>query len=194
MTVKMHEGNLPHIYWIDLKNDGVFTECAVMKRDNLGNVFFFPLTSLDSIDKKRLARIVSNRNAVNFELWDLMSNITLNNGVNALTYFHQLVKVMTPSGRVMTPQAGVVGMGAGVVDTRGVDSRRNMEEAVAAASSAAAKAAAEAAAAAVRGATQGATTPHQAPAHAPQMLAEAAPAPVTKKVVKKKVAPKKATE
>lgn len=150
MTVTMHEGNLPHIYWIDLKGDGVFTECAVMKRDNLGNVFFFPLTALDSIDKKRLSRIVTNRNARTYELWDLMSNITLNNGVNALTYFHQLVQVMTPSGRTMKPQAGVVGVGAGQIDTRSADSRRSMEEMAGAAAKAAATAAADAAAKAVR--------------------------------------------
>lgn len=180
MTVRMEQGNMPHIYWIDLKGDGVYTECAVMKRDNLGNVFYFPLNALDEIDKKRLARILTNRNAPNYELWDLMSNITLNNGVNALTYFHQLVNMITPSGRVMKPQQGVVGV-EGVIDTRGADARRDMEAAANTAAQAAANAAAQAAAAAIRGATQGASTPPAAPA---------APAPAPKKrTTRKKAAP-----
>lgn len=155
MAVTMQPGNLPHIYWIDLNNDGVYTECAVMKKDGLGNVYYFPLNALDEIDKRRLARIVTNRNAKHFELWDLMSNITLNNGVNALTYFHQLVQVMTPSGRKMRPREGTVGVGdGGTIDTRGVDARKQMEDAASYAAKAAATAAAEAAANAVRSTNQ----------------------------------------
>ena len=193
MAVRMQEGNLPHIYWIDLKGDGVFVECAVMKKDGLGNVYFFPLKALDSIDKRRLHRILTNRNAVNFELWDLMSNITLNNGVNALTYFHQLVEMITPSGRTMKPQQGVVGV-EGVIDTRGADARRDMEAAATAAANAAAQAAASAAAAAVQAAT-GAAVPNlqqHAPAPAPQPLTEAAPAPAP--APKKRSPRKKAAE
>lgn len=151
MSIKIHEGNLPHIFWIDLKSDGVFTESAVMKRDGLGNVYFFPLSSLDNIDKRRLHRILTNRNAVNFELWDLMSNITLNNGVNALTYFHQLVQVVTAGGQVMNPRAGTIGVDQGTIDTRNADNRKNMEEYASFASKAAADAAAAAAAQVMQG-------------------------------------------
>jgi hypothetical protein len=77
-----------------------------MKRDPANNVYFFPLASLDNVDRQRVANILSNRNAATFDLWDLMSQITLNNGINALTYFHQLVKVLTPSGKIMTPSVG----------------------------------------------------------------------------------------
>jgi len=155
MAIQMYQGSLPHIFWIDLRQDGTFTECAVMKRDKLGNVFYFPLTAIDDIDKKRLHKIVTNRNAVHFELWDLMSNITLNNGVNALSYFHQLVRVMTPAGQSRRPQEGVVGINArdGTIDTRSADSRQMMEAAASVAAHAAAEAAAHAAAAAVRGST-----------------------------------------
>jgi hypothetical protein len=150
MAVSMHQGNMPHLYWIDLSGDGVYTECAVMRKDGLGNVYFFPLNALDKIDKGRLARILSNRNATAFELWDLMSQITLNNGVNALTYFHQLVEVITPNGRRMKPREGVVGTNSGVVDMRGKEARAAMQAQADMAASAAAKAAAEAAVAAVR--------------------------------------------
>jgi hypothetical protein len=111
MAIIARPGNLPHIKWIDLKNDGVLIECAVMKEDDFGNIYFIQVNQLDSIDRRRLARILQNRNAQNFELWDLMSNITLNNGINALTYFHQLVKVITPTGVVSSPKQGEVGTG-----------------------------------------------------------------------------------
>jgi len=172
----MEQGNLPHIFWIDIDNNGVYVECAVMKRDPLGNVSYFPLKTLDDIDKRRLHRILLNRNAEAFELWDLMSNITLNNGVNALDYFHQLVIVLTPSGQKMRPQQGVIGVGdSGTIDTRNKDDRAAMEDAANVAATAAAQAAAAAAAAAI----QNMQNP-QAPAAA-AALQEAAPAPAPKK-------------
>lgn len=152
MSVKIRPGNLPHVAWIDLQGNDVYTECAIMKQDQLGNTFFIPLNALDGIDKRRMHRIVTDRNSRNFPLWDLMSNITLNNGVNALVYFHQLVKVITPSGQVMRPQQGVVGAPSGTIDLRSADDRRNLEEATSIAANAAAQAAAKAAAAAVHAA------------------------------------------
>lgn len=109
--VRTAKGNLPHIEWIDLKGDGLMVECAVLKKDALGNIYYIPVTALDGIDKQRMARIITNRNANNFELWDLMSQITLNNGINALEYFHQLVKVISKNGVIMNPRAGVIGTG-----------------------------------------------------------------------------------
>lgn len=95
------QGKYPHIEWLDLQRNGVASECAILKRDPEGNIYFFPLNSLDLIDKKRLLDIVTNRNAQMYELWDLMSQITMRNGVNALTYFNQLAKVFTPSGQII---------------------------------------------------------------------------------------------
>ena len=100
----------PHIEWIELAGDGMLHECAVLKRDNFGNVYYFKTNTLDNIDKQRLAAILSDRNANNFELWDLMSHRTLGNGVNALAYFHQLVKVLTPNGKTVELQSGQVGV------------------------------------------------------------------------------------
>ena len=112
MTVTTHKGQYPHVEWIDLKADGVLVECAIMKRDPNGNIYFFPLKFLDSVDKRRLFRIITNRNAAMYELWDLMSNITLGNGVNALEFFHQFVRVITPSGQIINPTTGQVGAAA----------------------------------------------------------------------------------
>ena len=115
MAITKQAGGFPHVQWIDLKGNGVLTECAVLKEDGFGNTFYIEIPKLDGIDKNRLLRIVSNRNARNFPLWDLMSQVTLNNGINALEYFHQLVKVITPEGVIMNPRSGEVGTGR--VDT-----------------------------------------------------------------------------
>jgi len=109
----------PHVEWLELYEDGKMYECAVLKQDASGNVFFFEVNSLDNIDRMRLAQLLSDRNANSFELWDLMSQRTLGNGINALAYFHQLVKVLTPNGKVMDPRPGVMGiMPTGMVDTK----------------------------------------------------------------------------
>lgn len=108
----------PHIEWLELNKDGMLHECAIMKRDNLDNVFFFQVNHLDEIDRRRLAQILADRNARNFPLWDLMAQKTLGNGLNALAYFHQLVRVLTPNGKVIDPRTGVMGAPlTGVVDT-----------------------------------------------------------------------------
>ena len=105
--MQIRDSKYPHIKWLELQDDGVMTECAIMKIDKTtGDVYYFPLTALDPIDKKRLSDIVTSRNAPMFELWDLMKNITLKNGVNALEYFHQLVKIRTQSGRVIDVREG----------------------------------------------------------------------------------------
>ena len=107
----------PHIEWIELNNDGILHECAVMKRDAQGNVLFFKTNDLDSIDKRRLSGILADRNARNFELYDLMANKTLGNGVNALIYFSQLVRQLTVNGKILDPRSGQVGANVGTVDT-----------------------------------------------------------------------------
>jgi hypothetical protein len=108
-----------HIEWLELNKDNMLHECAIMRRDERGNVFFFQVNQLDQIDQRRLAQLLADRNARQFELWDLMAQKTLGNGMNALAYFHQLVKVLTPSGRVMDPRSGVMGAPVTGVVNRG---------------------------------------------------------------------------
>lgn len=108
----------PHIEWLELNGDGIMHECAVMKRDGAGNVLFIRTNDLDEIDKRRLAGILMDRNARNFELWDLMANKTLGNGMNALAYFNQLVKLITANGKVLDPKSGQIGIApSGTVNT-----------------------------------------------------------------------------
>lgn len=109
MAVQVYKGRYPHTGWVDLEGKGVLSEVAVVKNSGEG-LYYIKLQQLDAIDMNRLFRILTNRNSHLYELWDLMSNVTLGNGANALEYFHQYVKVITPSGQIMNPQIGRVGM------------------------------------------------------------------------------------
>ena len=110
---------VPHVEWIELHGDGLMHECAIMKRDANGNTHYIEIAKLDKIDKSRLSRILNSRNALHMELWNLMGDVTLNNGVNALEYFHQLVRVISPQGVIYNPRTGVVGAAANVRTTDG---------------------------------------------------------------------------
>ena len=105
MAIDIIKGKYPHVGWVDVEGDGILTEIAIMK-NGVNGLMFIRLNNLDPIDKQRLLRIIGNRNAHLYELWDLMSNLTLGNGANALEYFHQYVKVLTPSGEVINPTLG----------------------------------------------------------------------------------------
>lgn len=109
MAINVMRGKYPHVGWVDIEGQGVVSEIAIMSNKPNG-LMFIKLNQLDAIDKQRLFRVISNRNSHLYELWDLMSNLTLGNGANALEYFHQYVKILTPSGQVMTPQMGVMGV------------------------------------------------------------------------------------
>lgn len=108
MAINVIQGKYPHIGWCDLEGKGTLTEIAIVKNGPTG-LYFIRLNRLDTIDKQRLFKIISNRNAKMYELWDLMSNITLGNGANSLDYFHQHVKCLTPQGQVISPSLGRMG-------------------------------------------------------------------------------------
>jgi len=105
MAIDVIKGKFPHIGWVDLEGNGILTEIAIMANNPQG-LSFIPLNKLDNIDKSRLIKIISNRNSHMYELWDLMSNLTLGNGANALEFFHQYVRVLTPSGSIIKPSMG----------------------------------------------------------------------------------------
>lgn len=99
----------PHIYWIELE-DGYLHECAVLRRSPDGSLIFIKINHLDAVDKQRLVEFVVSRQARTVELWDLMAQRTLRNGMNALEYFHQLAKILTINGKVMEIRTGVAGL------------------------------------------------------------------------------------
>ncbi len=101
-----------HVEWLELK-PGQMIECAILKTDEHGNKYYFPLADLDAIDRRRFFQVITNRHAPDMALWDLMDQKTLGNGMNALNYFHQLVKLVTPDGQIINPRAGVIGQTGG---------------------------------------------------------------------------------
>jgi len=95
---------VPHLGRLDLYNNGVEHDVIIMKVNKVnGDIFFIRIDYLDDIDKRRALMILRKRDAHRYEAWDLFSQVTLRNGVNALEYFHQYVKVRTRSGEIMTP-------------------------------------------------------------------------------------------
>jgi len=108
--LQSQKGALPHIRWVDLQDNGTLVEVAIVKEDSEKNVYFFELNKLDAIDRQRLFNIITKRHSPQFELWDLLSQHTLGNGMNSLDYFHQLVKVLTPAGTIIDPKSGVMGV------------------------------------------------------------------------------------
>jgi hypothetical protein len=107
--IEIRPSKYPHIGWIDPTGTGVWEEVAILNVDANGNVHFVPLSSLDSIDKRRLVDIISGRQATLFPLYELMAQKTLGNGVNSLEYYHQLAKILTPNGQILQPRLGQIG-------------------------------------------------------------------------------------
>mgnify|MGYP000501144428 CR=1 FL=1 len=43
---EMYDTQFPHVKWIDLQGEGIATECAVLKEDGNGNVYFLEIGKL----------------------------------------------------------------------------------------------------------------------------------------------------
>lgn len=114
-SIQIRPGKFPHTGWIDLTGKGVWEEVAIMSIDKGGSVHFFPVSALDRVDRQRFFNIVTSRTASSFPLYELCAQQTLGNGINALTYFQQLVKVLTPSRQIIAPRIGQIG---GAVQTQ----------------------------------------------------------------------------
>lgn len=94
---------LPHVFLCDIDDTGLLKEIAVVKKTADGSIFYIDIDPLHQIDKARLKKIVSSPHADKYELWDLMSQSRLSNGMNALDFFHSnCVKVKRPKGAIAT--------------------------------------------------------------------------------------------
>lgn len=102
---------------LDLKRNGVAVEVTIVKAVPVGNdgkgneeyeYWFIRNDELDEIDRVRLLEILQKSARVNdFQpLYETLADVTLGNGVNALDYFHQYVKVLYPSGVIQRPKRG----------------------------------------------------------------------------------------
>jgi len=101
----MEDQNYHHYRAMDIYGNGIGYNVVILKEDPNGDVYFIKEESLDEIDIKRINRILNRRDANKTPLWDVMSQVTLKNGMNALQYFHQLVQVRTKSGQLISPSA-----------------------------------------------------------------------------------------
>jgi len=98
---------LNHIEYVDVNNDGVLEEIAVVKRAEDGTLHYIDIAPLDVIDKARLKRIVTSQHADKYPLWELLAQSKLENGMNALDFFHSnLIKVKRGTGTTSTQFGG----------------------------------------------------------------------------------------
>lgn len=92
--------SVPHVAQADIEGNGVGVAIAVVAiDDNNQDLHYIRLDRLDEIDLRRLTQILQSRDSARWALWDLLSQRTLLNGMNALNFFHQLVRVRTISGQ-----------------------------------------------------------------------------------------------
>lgn len=77
-----------HIEHIDVNDDGILEQVAVVKRWEDGSLSYIDISTLGDIDKGRLKAIITSQHADKYELWELMDQTTLSNGLNALGFFH----------------------------------------------------------------------------------------------------------
>lgn len=94
--------DLKHVYLIDWNDDGLLKEIAVVMETPDGTIFGIDVDKLHPIDKGRLKKVVMSVHADKYPLWELLSQGRLNNGMNALDFFHaNYVKVKRPRGAIV---------------------------------------------------------------------------------------------
>lgn len=111
IETRLRSTRMHHIFNFDVNDDGRYREVAVLKLskgidNSISAIHYVDIALMDNVDKGRLKALVTNVHADKYELWDLMSQNTLNNGKNALDYFHQLAKVVNGSGAINTAMGG----------------------------------------------------------------------------------------
>ena len=98
-TIELQPTSMPHIYLCDVDDSGLLKEIALVKKFKDGSIYYIEVDSLHAIDKSRIKKIVTSQHADKYELWELMSQSRLSNGMNALDFFHSNnVKVKRPKG------------------------------------------------------------------------------------------------
>lgn len=100
--IELRPTSLKHVYLCDWFDDGVLREIALVMKTPDGVLYGIEVDKLHRIDMGRLKRFLVSVHADKYELWELLSRGTLNNGMNALDFFHQnYVKVKRPRGAVV---------------------------------------------------------------------------------------------
>ncbi len=109
-NTRFQESKYSHVYWADLNGAGIIQEVVVIAAAPNGTVWFIPVSCLDHIDRIRMFRLINDRTSNMLPLYEVMMHTRLNNGVNALEYFHQLTKMMTPNGLVTRVNTNIMGI------------------------------------------------------------------------------------
>ena len=98
-TIELKPTRLPHVFHCDIDDSGLLKEIAVLKKYKDGSIYYIDIDPLHKIDKIRLKKIISSQHADKYELWELLSQNRLSNGMNALDFFHtNCVKIKRPKG------------------------------------------------------------------------------------------------
>lgn len=91
-----------HVFLIDWDDNGVYKEIVVVKEFEDGTIRGIEVERLHPIDKSRIKKIVTSQHADKYELWELMSQITMKNGYNALDFFHNnYIREKRPRGAIV---------------------------------------------------------------------------------------------
>lgn len=94
--------DLRHVFLVDWNDDGLLKEIAIVMETKDGTLFGIEVDKLHPIDKARLKKVITSVHADKYPLWELLSQGRLNNGMNALDFFHQnYVKIKRPRGAVI---------------------------------------------------------------------------------------------
>jgi len=104
MTTKIEKRptDLRHVFLVDWNDDGMLKEIAIVKEKQDGTIYGIEIDKLHPIDKRRLKKFLVSVHADKYELWHLLSEGRLNNGMNALDFFHvNYVKTKRPKGAVL---------------------------------------------------------------------------------------------
>lgn len=101
------KSQFPHIEYRDIYDDGTYHEIAVVKDRADGSYDYIIINQLDDMDKGRIKKIITGQYTRMSELWELMANESLSNGMNALDYFHQLVRKKLAPGTVQKSNSGL---------------------------------------------------------------------------------------
>ena len=97
--IELQPTSLHHIFLCDVDDSGLLKEIALVKKFKDGSIYYIEVDSLHNIDKSRLKKIVTSTHADKYELWELLSQSKLSNGMNALDFFHSNnVKAKRPKG------------------------------------------------------------------------------------------------
>lgn len=101
-TIEKRATDLKHVWLVDWNDDGLLKEVAVVMETTDGTLFGIEVDKLHPIDKARLKKVITSVHADKYPLWELLSQGRLNNGMNALDFFHaNYVKVKRPRGAVI---------------------------------------------------------------------------------------------